>query len=105
MGKALMLLLVAAIVAVFLVPFHGKTLWDRAQQRGFAASALYAARGAFHWFSPSPRKRSVATAAPVTAGRRAPDPTSERILKAPPKERISSEDRASLERLVNTHGR
>ena len=100
-----MLLLIAAIVAVFFVPFHGKTLWDRAQHRGLAASAVHVARGAFHWFSATPRNRSVAAAAPVVAGRRAPEPTSERILKAPPKERISPEDRASLERLVSSHGR
>ena len=105
MGKALMLLLIAAIVAVFFVPFHGNTLWDRAQRRGLAASAVHVARGAFHWFSATPRKRSVATAAPVAAGRRAPEPAPERILKAPPKERLSPQDRASLERLVNDHSR
>jgi hypothetical protein len=104
MGKALMLLLVAAIVAVFFVPFHGKTLWARAQHRGLAATAVYMAREAFHWFSETPRKRSVASA-PVAAGRRAPEPAPERILKAPPKERLSPEDRASLERLVNNHAR
>jgi hypothetical protein len=104
MGKALILLVVAAIVAVFFVPFHGKTLWQRAQHRGLAASAAYMARGALHWFSEPPRKRSVASA-PVAAGRRAPEPAPERILKAPPKEKLSPEDRASLERLVNTHAR
>jgi hypothetical protein len=104
MGKALLLLLVAAIVAVFFVPLHGKTLWDRAQRHGFPAAAAYVARGALHWFSGTPRKRSVA-AAPVAAGRRAPEPAPERILKAPPKERLSSEDRASLDRLVDSHGR
>ena len=100
-----MLLLVAAIVAVFFVPFQGKTLWERAQHRGLAASAAYVARGAFHWFSRTPRKRSVAAAAPVAAGRRASEPAAERILKAPPKESLSPEDRASLDRLVDTHGR
>jgi hypothetical protein len=104
MGKALILLLVAAIVAVFFVPLHGKTLWDRAQRNGLPAAAAYVARGAVHWFGGRPRNRSVA-AAPVAAGRRAPEPASERILKAAPKERLSSEDRASLERLVNDHAR
>jgi hypothetical protein len=104
MGKALILLLVAAIVAVFFVPLHGKTLWDRAQRNRLPAAAAHVARGAIHWFVGRPRSRSVATA-PVAAGRRAPEPASERILKAPPKERLSSEDRASLERLVNHHAR
>jgi len=104
MGKALLLLMVGAIVAVFLVPLHGKTLWDRAQRRGFPNSAVAAVRGAVSFFSAPPRKRAVASAAPAAAGRRAPEPA-ERILKAPPKERLSSEDRASLDRLVDTHRR
>jgi hypothetical protein len=104
MGKALLLLMVAAIVAVFLVPLHGKTLWDRAQRRGLPNAAAHAVRGAVSWFAGTPRKRSVASA-PAAAGRRSPEPAPERILKGPPKERLSSEDRASLERLVNTHAR
>jgi len=104
MGKALLLLLIGAIVAVFLVPLHGKTLWDRAQRRGLPNSAVAAVRGVAGFFSGPPRKRAVASAAPAPAGRRAPEPA-ERILKAPPKERLSSEDRASLDRLVDTHRR
>jgi len=104
MGKALLLLLIGAIVAVFLVPLHGKTLWDRAQRRGLPNSAMVAVRGVVGFFSGPTRKRSVASAAPAPAGRRAPEPA-ERILKAPPKERLSSEDRASLDRLVDTHRR
>jgi hypothetical protein len=103
MGKALLLLMIGAIVAVFLVPLHGKTLWDRAQRRGLPNSAVAAVRGAVSFFSAPPRKRAVASA-PAAAGRRPPEPA-ERILKAPPKERLSSEDRASLDRLVDTHRR
>jgi hypothetical protein len=103
MGRALLLLMVAAIVAVFVVPLHGKTLWDRAQRRGLTDSAVVAVRGVVNFFSPPGRKRAVASAAPAAAGRRAPEPSGERILKAPPKEKLSPEDRASLDRLVDGH--
>ena len=105
MSKALLLLMVGAIVAVFLVPLHGKTLWDRAQRHGLPHSTMLAVRGVVSFFSGPPRKRAVASAAPAAAGRRAPEPSAERILKAPPKERLSSEDRASLDHLVHAHGR
>ncbi|HWE23081.1 MAG TPA: hypothetical protein VG496_03990 [Myxococcales bacterium] len=105
MGKALLLLLIGAIVAVFFVPLHGKTLWDRAQHRGLPNSVAVAARGVVSFFSGPQKKRAVASAAPAAAGRRAPEPAGERILKAPPKERLSPDDRASLDRLVDTHRR
>jgi hypothetical protein len=105
MGKALLLLMVGAIVAVFFVPLHGKTLWDHAQRHGLPHSAMLAVRGVATFFSGPARKRAVAAAAPAAAGRRAPEPSAERILKAPPKERLSTEDRASLDRLVDTHRR
>ena len=42
MGKALLLVFLGAIVAAFLVPFQGKTLWQRAEQRGVPAAASQA---------------------------------------------------------------
>jgi len=35
----------------------------------------------------------------------APEPGADRILKAPPKERLSPDDRASLDRLVHSRAR
>jgi hypothetical protein len=106
MGKALLLLLLGAIVAAFLVPFQGKTLWQRAERRGVPAAASQAMRVALRWFGGAHPKRSHAAAPPgAAAGRRAPDPGADRILKAPPKERLSPDDRASLDRLVHSRAR
>jgi hypothetical protein len=106
MGKALLLLLLGAIVTAFLVPFQGKTLWQRAERRGIPVAASRAMRVALGWFGAAHPKRSHAAAAPAAAaGRRAPDPAADRILKAPPKERLSPDDRASLERLVHSRAR
>jgi len=107
MGKALLLLLLGAIVAAFLVPFQGKTLWQRAERRGVPVAASRAMRVALGWFGAAHPKRSHASAAPAAAaaGRRAPDPAADRILKAPPKERLSPDDRASLDRLVDSRAR
>ena len=105
MGKALLLVLLGAIVAAFLVPFEGKTLWQRAERRGGPRAASQAMRVALGWFGGTHRKRSYAAAPPAAAaGRRAPDPAADRILKAPPKEQLSPDDRASLERLVHSRG-
>ena len=104
MGKALLLVLLGAVVAGFLVPFEGKTLWQRAERRGVPVAASRAMRVALGWFGAAHRKGSHAAAAPA-AGRRAPDPGADRILKAPPKERLSPDDRASLDRLVHSHAR
>jgi hypothetical protein len=103
MGKALFLLLVVAVFAVFLVPVGGKTLWDHAHERGFSAAASSAVRQATAWIRGSPQKRTrtASADAPRTAHRATP----ERILKAPPKERLSPDDRASLDRLVHTQSR
>src|SRR5712672_559491 len=49
MGKALLLLLLGAIVAAFLVPFQGKTLWQRAERRGVPVAASRAMRVALGW--------------------------------------------------------
>jgi len=106
MGKALLLLLLGAIVAAFLVPFQGKTLWQRADRRGVPAAASQAMRVALGWFGGAHPKRSHGAAPPAAAaGRRAPDPGADRILKAPPKERLSPDDRASLDRLVHSRAR
>jgi len=103
MGKLLMLLLIAAVVAVFLVPLHGKTLWQRAGRRGLPHAAALVARGAFGWFAEALRNREPSAAPSAQAqvrSRRAPEARTDRIVKAPPKERLSSGDRASLDRLV-----
>jgi hypothetical protein len=106
MGKALLLVLVGAIVAAFLVPFQGKTLWQRAERRGVPAAAFQAMRVALGSVDGAHPKRSYASAPPAAAaGRRAPDPAADRILKAPPKERLSPDDRAALDRLVHSRAR
>ena len=106
MGKALLLVLLGAIVAGFLVPFEGKTLWQRAERRGVPGAASQAMRVALGWFGGRHAKRSHAAApTAAAAGRRAPDPGADRILKAPPKERLSPDDRASLDRLVHSRAR
>ncbi len=104
MRKALLLLVAAAAVAVCLVPFRGRTLWERAQRHGLPAAASEAMRGALGWFDAGSRKRSPAPAA-AAAGRRAPEAGADRILKAPPKERLSPDDRAALDRLVDARSR
>jgi hypothetical protein len=105
MRRALLLLVAAAAVAVFLVPVRGKTLWARAQRQGLPAAACEAIRGALGWLGGAGRKRLPSPAAPVAAGRRAPEAGSDRILKAPPQERLSPGDRASLDRLVHARAR
>jgi hypothetical protein len=106
MGKALLLVFVGAVVAAFLVPFQGQTLWQRAERRGASAAAFYALRVAVGWFGGAHANRLHAAAPPAAAaGRRAPDPGADRILKAPPKERLSPDDRASLDRLVHSRAR
>ena len=106
MGKALLLVFLGALIAGFLVPFEGKTLWQRAERRGAPAAASKAIRGAIAWFGGARPKRSPAAGPPATAaGRRAPEPGADRILKAPPKERLSPDDRASLDRLVHSRAR
>jgi hypothetical protein len=105
MRSALLLLVLAAVVAVFLVPFQGRTLWERAQRRGMPAAASQAMRGALTWVGAGPRRRSIPAPPAAAAGRRAPDAGADRILKAPPKERLSPDDRASLDRLVHARSR
>ncbi len=106
MRKALLLLAIGAVFAVVLVQLDGKTLWERAQRRGLPQAASRIVRGALSWVGGAQRKRPVASAAPAAAaGRRASEPSPERILKAPPKERLSPDDRASLDHLVTTRSR
>ena len=106
MGKVLFLLLVAAVFAVCLVPVHGKTVWDHAREGGLSAAASTAVRGAIAWVRGPPHKRTRTVSADAApAARRRPDAAPERILKAPPKERLSPDDRASLDRLVHARSR
>jgi hypothetical protein len=102
MRKALLLLVLAAAAGVCLVSFRGKTLWRRAQRQGLPAAASEAMRGAFGWFDTGSRTRAPA---PAAAARRSPAAGADRILKAPPKERLSPDDRASLDRLVDARSR
>jgi hypothetical protein len=106
MRKALLLLAVAAAVAVCLVSFRGRTLWRRAQRDGLPAAASEAMRGALGWFDGRSHRRTSAPATPAAAAaRRSPAAGADRILKAPPKERLSPGDRASLDRLVDARSR
>ena len=80
MGKALLILLVAAVVAVFLVPFHGLTLYQRGARRFLDA--------------PSEIRRRRATLPP-------PAPVHRERRPDTPKERLSDRDRKALDRLVS----
>jgi hypothetical protein len=77
MGKALALLVVGALVAAFLVPFHGVTLYQRAARRLLPPAA------------DSQRQRATQ---PVRR---------ERVRSETPKERLSDRDRKALDRLVS----
>jgi hypothetical protein len=81
MGKAFAILLVGALVAVFLVPFHGLTLYQRGARRFFSA--------------PVETRQKRATLPPRTPVRR------ERVGPETPKERLSDRDRKALDRLVS----
>jgi len=106
MGKVLFLLLVAAVFAVCLVPVHGKTIWDHAQEDGFSSAAASALHGAIAWVrGPAHKRARTISADAAPAARRRPDAAPERIAKAPPKERLSPDDRASLDRLVHARSR
>jgi hypothetical protein len=102
MRKALLLLVVAAAAGVCLVSIRGKTLWQRAQRHGLPAAASGAMRGALGWFDTGSRNHA---SAPAAAARRSPAAGADRILKAPPKERLSPDDRASLDRLIDARSR
>jgi hypothetical protein len=77
MGKALALLFVGALVAAFLVPFHGLTLYQRAARR-----LLPPAAGSHQKRASQPVRR-------------------ERVRSETPKERLSDRDRKALDRLVS----
>jgi hypothetical protein len=79
MGKALAMLLVGALVAAFLVPFHGLTLYQRAARRLLAPAAESHRQRATQ---PQPVRR-------------------ERVRSETPKERLSDRDRKALDRLVS----
>ena len=78
MGKLLVLVLIGTLVAAFLVPYRGLTLFDRMALR-MAPAAV--------------QKKRVATPAPVRRERTRP--------AEPPKERLSDGDRKALDRLVS----
>jgi hypothetical protein len=102
MVKLAMLLVMAMVVAVFFVPLHGKTLWDRAERRALPHAVGEVVR---HTLGVSPAQQKVASAQAPTVRARAPQSGVDRIVKAPPKERLSSEDRAALDRLVDSRRR
>jgi hypothetical protein len=78
MGKALALLFVGALVAAFLVPFHGLTLYQRAARRLVPPPAA----GSHQKRASQPVRR-------------------ERVRSETPKERLSDRDRKALDRLVS----
>jgi hypothetical protein len=90
MLRATFIVGVGAVLAAFFVPFHGKTLWERVERHAFPY-AVRSLRG-----TPSKPKK---TAAPAVQGRR------DRIVPEKPKEKLSGDDRAALDRLVSTRGR
>ena len=81
MGKAFLILVVGALVAVFAVPFHGLTLYQRGAKRFLS--------------SPGETRRQRATLPPPAPVRR------ERVRPGPPKERLSDRDRKALDRLLS----
>lgn len=95
---AWMLAVGALIAAAVLVPIGGETAWHRAEARGLPRAAAHAAKGAWRW----------------TAGLFAPEPAqakTQQIAKAParkkprkPAEKITRNDRASLDELVAHQG-
>jgi hypothetical protein len=92
MLRAVFILAAGAVVAGFFVPFHGKTLWERVERHAFpyaVRSLRSTARG--------PKK--TAAAPPAVQGRR------DRIVPEKPKEKLTGDDRAALDRLVSTRGR
>jgi hypothetical protein len=91
MLRAVFILAVGAVVAGFLVPFHGQTLWDRIERHAFPY-AVRSLRGT----ASRPKKTA---AAPAAQGRR------DRIVPEKPKEKLTGGDRAALDRLVSTRGR
>jgi hypothetical protein len=77
MGKVFTVLLLGALVAAFLVPFHGLTLYQRVARRLAPAAEIHNKRAGI----------------PVSPARR------ERPQK--PKEKLSDDDRKALGRLVS----
>jgi hypothetical protein len=100
MLRALFLLFVGAVVAVCLVPLHGRTLLERADQNGLPAAAAEAVRSALDRFGGATRGHRKSPAA-----RRAGTEPGERVVEARPKERLSAGDRASLDHLVRSRAR
>jgi hypothetical protein len=91
MLRAVFIVAVGAVVAAFFVPFQGKTLWERVERHAFPY-AVRSLRG-----TPSKPKKSAA--APAVQGRR------DRIVPEKPKEKLTGDDRAALNRLVSTRAR
>jgi hypothetical protein len=91
MLKAVGILAVGAVVAAYFVPFHGETLWQRVERRAFP-QAVRSVRGT------TPRPPKPAASAPVQARR-------DRIVAEKPKEKLSGDDRAALDRLVTRRAR
>jgi len=77
MGKVFTVLLLGALVAAFLVPFHGLTLYQRVARRLAPAAEIH-------------KKHAGIPAAPVR-----------REHPQKPKEKLSDEDRKALGRLVS----
>lgn len=123
LGIVVMLCAAAAAAAVFLLPLDGATLWERAQREGLPDEVASEAVGAWRWIkdkvpgSSAPRKnRWRKGGEPLARARERVDrwddgasqeeksaPAEERASK--PKERLSPDDHAALDRLVSGRAR
>ena len=81
MGKAFAVLVVGTVVATFLVPFHGLTLYQRAARRLLPSAA-----------ETQQKRASMPVSAPVRR---------EKVRSETPKESLSGRDRKVLDRLVS----
>jgi len=122
LGIVVMLCAAAAAAALFLLPFDGATLWERARREGLPDEVASEAAGAWRWLKdrvpgdPAPRKpRSRKGNEPLARARdrldrwddHASEPAAEpeRAAKASPKEKLSPSDHEALDRLVSDHNR
>ena len=85
------LALSAVTAAALLVPIEGRSIWDRARDRGLPQAVGKEADRAIAWLK--------------TVGKESPPPKAQArtVKKAKPAERITRADRADLDKLVESH--
>ena len=98
------LILCGLVAAVVGAPIGGRTLWQRAQEKGVprmvARSTAHGLRLAWDWVAglqPSEPPRHPSRKAQAAAAHRV---SRDGIVAQPPKEKLSSSDKAALDRLV-----